>query len=428
MRFFRYPDLNQIEELSKRPTIDRGALYDSVRSIMLEVKERGDAALFDFAKAFDRAALNDLRVTEGEFASIEVSPEFKAACEVASKNIGAFHQAQKREDIEIETTPGVICRQQTVPIDRVGLYIPGGTAPLVSTLLMLAIPARIAEVPEIIVCTPPKVDGSLSSELLYVAQLLGLKNIFKVGGAQAIAAMGYGTQSVPKVAKLFGPGNQYVTAAKALALEEGIAIDLPAGPSEVAVIADEYADANWIAWDLLSQAEHGADSQVLLVTWVEGLIDKVEQALAVAKPRVPRANFTEETLKSSSAVLVRNEVEALQVINSYAPEHLIIATKNAETLCAKVLNAGSVFLGYNTPESLGDYASGTNHVLPTNGAALAWSGVSLDSFTKKISVQRASAEGLRKLAPSVCALAEAEGLFCHAEAVRVRLQEKGSRL
>lgn len=422
MKIIKSPAAPQISELCKRPGIDCFNLIDSVRAICDLVRTEGDLALFKFTQEFDGVTLSDLLVTDNEINEAQVSEALMCAIEVSIQNIRAFHQTQIGFDITFETSPGISCSRRAVPIEKVGLYIPGGTAPLISTLLMLAVPAQIAGCTEIIICTPPLKDGTVSPGILVAAKLLGIKKIYKVGGAQAIAGMAFGTQTIPKVYKIFGPGNQYVTAAKNYVSLLGTAIDLPAGPSEVAIIADENANPRWIAADLLSQAEHGKDSQVLLVTTSENILTQVQLQLAEQLELLPRALLATESLKNSSAVLVQSLDEAIQIANEYAPEHLILAVAEPQSLANKVKNAGSVFLGNFTPESLGDYSSGTNHVLPTNGGAKAFAGVSLDSFVKKITYQTATKAGLQNLGRHVVELARAEGLEGHAQAILKRVR------
>lgn len=425
MNIHEYPARATWEALCVRPQMDFGGLRDRVAAIMEGVRTGGDEALRQYALQFDGAAPADLRVGAEALAASgdALSPALKAAITTAAANIRAFHASQAREEALVTTMPGVTCWRKAVPIERVGLYIPGGTAPLFSTLLMLGLPALIAGCGTIVLCTPANKDGLVHPAILYTAQLLGLSNVFQVGGAQAIAAMTYGTDSVPRVDKLFGPGNQYVTMAKLLAQQSGVAIDMPAGPSEVLVIADSSARPAYIAADLLSQAEHGHDSQVVLVSDDAGLLQatavELERQLAV----LPRRDYAATSLAASKFILVRDMAEALDFSNVYAPEHLILASDRAETLAAGVRNAGSVFLGHLTPESVGDYASGTNHTLPTAGAARAYSGVSLDSYLKQITFQRLDQQGLRDLGPAVVEMAEAESLAAHARAVSIRLAD-----
>jgi histidinol dehydrogenase len=413
------------KSLLQRPAVDATVLFEQVRSIMQEVKTGGDAALIKYTQTFDGVALQTIEITKETIAAAakEVSPALQAAIRQAAANIRTFHTAQLREEAPVETQMGVTCWRKMRGIEKVGLYIPGGTAPLFSTILMLGIPAQLAGCREVILCTPPGKDGKVHPAIMFAAAEVGIQRIFTVGGVQAIAALTYGTASIPAVYKIFGPGNQYVTAAKQLAQQEGIAIDMPAGPSEVCVWADETARPDWVAADLLSQAEHGLDSQVLLITTSPDLPEKVRQSLEQQLLLLPRADMARKALINSRALVVSSQEEALALVNSYAPEHLIIACNKPEVLAEGVVNAGSVFLGHLTPESVGDYASGTNHTLPTNGYARAYSGVSVDSFVKKITFQQLTREGLTCLAPTVIEMATAEGLQAHAQAVAIRLKE-----
>ncbi|MEQ9402876.1 MAG: histidinol dehydrogenase [Cyclobacteriaceae bacterium] len=422
MKNYRYPDPAIWSSLCQRPTFDSQELEGKVKTIMDAVREKGDAALLAFNKEFDKANTDQIKLdlTETEFS---IDPELANAIKLAKTNIESFHLAQIEESKIIETTPGVSCWRKSFPIENVGLYIPGGSAPLFSTLLMLAIPAKIAECKNIVVCTPPQKDSESVNEVIgWVCQLLGLDTIYLTGGAQAIAAMTFGTESIPKVDKIFGPGNQYVTAAKQMAQNFGIAIDMPAGPSEVLVIADDSAYPEFVAADLLSQAEHGPDSQVILLSNSKNLIERVEKEIVKQVEDLPRKEIAKKALKNSTSVLLKDLNEAVMFSNSYAPEHLIIATKDAEEPGSKITNAGSVFLGNWSCESAGDYASGTNHTLPTNGYARNYSGVSLDSFVKKITFQRLSEEGIQNLGPAIEKMAEAEQLHAHKNAVSVRLK------
>jgi histidinol dehydrogenase len=387
------------------------------------VKLRGDSAVKRYTREFDGVILRKLEVTEKEInqAVKGLDVELKASIQLAAANIRRFHQAQHQAGENIETMPGVRCWRKAVGIEKVGLYIPGGSAPLFSTLLMLAIPATIAGCKEIVLCTPPQKDGTVHPAILFAAFVAGVKRIFKVGGVQAIAAMAYGTQSIPQVYKIFGPGNQYVTIAKQLAQQEGVAIDMPAGPSEVCVLADDTAEPAFIAADLLSQAEHGPDSQVFFVTTSKTLVPKVQQALQEQIALLPRKALAELSLSNSRAIVLSDMKDAMEMVNAYAPEHLILCCAEAEALAEQVVNAGSVFIGNYSPESVGDYASGTNHTLPTNGFARAYSGVSVDSFVKKITFQQLSKEGLLGIGKAVMTMAEAEGLSGHARAVSVRI-------
>jgi histidinol dehydrogenase len=417
------PPGSEWDRLLQRPVFNTGVLEDKVAAILGDVKTNGDAAVRKYASMFDGVALNELKVSPAEIeaAAVWVDDELKAAIGIARNNITVFHTAQKEAIHKIETMPGVVCWRKTVAIQKVGLYIPGGTAPLFSTLLMLAIPAAIAGCPQIAVCTPSDKNGNVNPVVLYVAGLLGITEIFKIGGVQAIGAMAYGTVTVPQVYKIFGPGNQYVTCAKQMINKEGIAIDMPAGPSEVAVYADDTCHPAYVAADLLSQAEHGADSQVLLVAASSAIIEKVQFELDRQIQQLPRKEFASQSLACSRFIVMNDAGKAFDLLNEYAPEHLIIASDNAEALCELVVNAGSVFLGHYAPESAGDYASGTNHTLPTNGYARAYSGVSVDSFVKKITFQQLNAEGLKNIGNAVEIMAAAEGLDAHKNAVSIRL-------
>lgn len=406
-----------------RPVQKTKEINKIVKPILKKVERNGDKALMKFAQEYDHVHLESLLVSESEIQAAEglVSKELKAAIHVAKSNIERFHAAQTQPELIEEVMPGVICRRKSVPIQRVGLYIPGGTAPLFSTVLMLAIPAKLAGCPEIVLCSPPNKEGKIHPAILYTASLIGIKKIVKVGGAQAIAALTFGTASVPQVDKIFGPGNQYVTAAKQLATKYGVAIDMPAGPSEVLVYADETAIPAFVASDLLSQAEHGVDSQVVLVTPSEKFAKKVLKEINEQVEKLPRKEIAFKALANSTAVVMEDRSDALALINDYAPEHLIIAVENEDDAVAAIYNAGSVFIGNFTPESAGDYASGTNHTLPTYGYARNYSGVSLDSFLKKITYQKITAEGLKLLGPSVEVMAANELLEAHKNAVTIRL-------
>ncbi len=425
MKTIKYPSKENWEELLKRPVQKKTNLEAIVTDVFNEVRKNGDNALKDFTKKFDGASLDHIQVSTQEIKEAEASTpsELKNAIDGAIRNIFNFHKAQEAKEERVETQPGVECWRKITPIEKVGLYIPGGTAPLFSTVLMLAIPAKIAGCKEIVLCTPPNIDGKINPAILYAAAAVGCTKIFKLGGIQAIGAMAYGTESVPSVYKIFGPGNQYVTAAKQLASLDGVAIDMPAGPSEVLVYGDEIGNPEFIASDLLSQAEHGADSQVIFVTCVESLIDEVKIAVEKQLNDLPRKEIASKALNNSTLILMKNEKEALELINDYGPEHLVIGAKNEELFIDGVTNAGSVFLGNYTPESAGDYASGTNHTLPTNGYAKSYSGVSLDSYTKKITYQKISKEGLQSLGPIIEVMAEAEELYAHKNAVTLRLKE-----
>src|SRR5450432_1495847 len=423
MQTFINPSKDKWSEIIQRPKINDAELKNIVADILVDVKKNGDAAIKKYSLQFDKVLLDDLKVSEEEIneAVLLVDIELKDAIGIAKSNIEKFHLSQREGIQKIETSKGVFCWRKSVAIEKIGLYIPGGTAPLFSTLLMLGVPAILAGCDEIIICTPPQKDGTIHPAILYSAKLLGIKTIFKVGGVQAIAAMAYGTETIPAVYKIFGPGNQYVTQAKKIIQQEGIAIDLPAGPSELAVYADETAVPAYVAADLLSQCEHGPDSQVILVTASRGFAEKVNIALKEQVEKLPRKSIAGKSLENSKIFLVPDQDVSMELLNSYAPEHLILACANAEALAEKVSNAGSVFIGNFAPESAGDYASGTNHTLPTNGFARAYSGVSLDSFVKKISFQQLTREGLQSIANSVIEMAVAEGLEAHAAAVKIRL-------
>lgn len=412
-------------EILKRPVLDASSLEEKIIPVLHKVKNEGDKALFEFTKTFDGVELSDLLVSKAEFdeASSLVSEELKAAINDAKKNIEVFHEAQQTDVVKIETTPGVVCWRESRAIDKVGLYIPGGTAPLFSTILMLVIPAKIAGCKEIVLCTPPNKEGKVHPAILYTANLLGVSTLAKVGGSQAIAAMAYGTESVPQVYKIFGPGNQYVTGAKQLVNKEGIAIDMPAGPSEVAVVADETAIPAFVAADLLSQAEHGIDSQVILLSTSEAVVDAVIVEINKQVEELPRKEMALKALENSRSIVISSMDDMIDMMNDYAPEHLILEVANYDSLISRVQNAGSVFLGHYTPESAGDYASGTNHTLPTNGYAMAYSGVSLDSFVKKITFQEISKSGIQQLGRTIEVMAEEEQLIAHKNAVTLRLKD-----
>ncbi len=423
MKDYTYPKRESWEKLLKRPTESLSEIRKIVQPIMDEVQSKGDSALKAYTKKFDGIELGKLLVTREEIksASSKVSDELKKSIKVAHDNIFKFHKAQKMAPMRIETMQGVICERKSVAIPKVGLYIPGGTAPLFSTVLMLAIPAKIAGCKEIVLCSPPDKKGNIHPAILYAAEVAGITQIFKVGGAQAIAALAYGTESITKVDKIFGPGNQYVTAAKQLASLEAVAIDMPAGPSEVLVYSDKDADPAFIAADLLSQAEHGVDSQVIYVTTSTEMLNALQKEIYHQLSELPRWEIADRCLQNSAVFILKDEKECIDLINLYAPEHLILLAKNAREIAEQIENAGSIFLGYYTPESAGDYASGTNHTLPTNGAARAYSGVSLDSFIKNITYQEITPEGLENLGPHVEIMAEAESLIAHKNAVTVRL-------
>ncbi len=420
----KYPEKSTWETLLKRPALEKKDLRNTVQEIFLKVKDVGDVALREFSLKFDQVTIENLLVSEEEIenATNFVSEELKAAINQAKENIYKFHFAQKENPIEIKTTEGVICWRESRAIEKVGLYIPGGTAPLFSTVLMLAVPAQIAGCQEVILCTPPQKDGSINPAILYTAQLCGITKIFKVGGAQAIAALTVGTESIPKVDKIFGPGNQYVTQAKQLAMEYNVAIDLPAGPSEVLVIADQKANPEFCAADLLSQAEHGTDSQVIFIATDEIIFNETLREIEIQLEELPRNEIAKSALENSRFILMNSIEEALEMSNDYAPEHLILSIENPRNYIAKITNVGSVFLGNYTPESAGDYASGTNHTLPTNGFAKNYSGVSLDSFVKKITIQEISKKGLQNIGKTIELMAAAEGLNAHKNAVSLRLK------
>ena len=424
MTLYRFPTDTQVSEIIARPTKDAADLTALVSQVLARIQHEGDSAVLDYERQFDKVELTSLAVTPSEFeaAEAQVSAELKSSLELAHQNIARFHEAQRFTGIDVETAPGVRCWQRSVPIEKVGLYVPGGTAPLFSTVLMLATPARIAGCGEIVLCTPPRRDGTVNPAILVAARIAGVSQVFKAGGVQAIGAMAYGTQSVPKVFKIFGPGNQYVQCAKQLVSLSDVAIDLPAGPSEVEVIADATANPVFVAADLLSQAEHGVDSQVLLVTTSEQLLTDVQTEVERQLQALPRKDIAAAALQHSRLVLVASVDEAIAISNCYAPEHLIIETADAQQLAARVQNAGSVFIGHLTPESAGDYASGTNHTLPTNGYATAYSGVNLDSFCRKITYQHITPEGLLQIGRAVQLMAEAEQLDAHKNAMTLRLQ------
>ena len=417
------PDKSQWQEILKRPVMTTENLFDTVRSVIDRVKEEGDRAVLDYEEKFDKVVLASLAVSEEEQQEAEnlVSEDLKAAIRLAKQNIETFHAAQRFEGKKVQTQPGVTCWQKAVAIEKVGLYIPGGTAPLFSTVLMLAVPARIAGCKEIVLCTPPGRDGKVHPAVLFAAKVAGVNRIFKAGGIQAIAAMAYGTESVPKVYKIFGPGNQYVTAAKQLVSLRDVAIDMPAGPSEVEVLADETANPIFVAADLLSQAEHGVDSQAILITTSVELQQAVKVEVERQLALLPRKEIAEKSLANSKLIVVDSMTEAIELTNAYAPEHLIIETEDYLSVAERIVNAGSVFLGSLTPESAGDYASGTNHTLPTNGYAKAYSGVSLDSFIRKITFQEIKPEGLNIIGPAIELMAANEQLDAHKNAVSVRL-------
>lgn len=426
MKVIRYPRRPDWDALLLRPELNVQDLRETVGKVLNDVKQRGDEAVLGYEEQFDRVCLSSLTVSKDEIAEAEnlVPDDLKTAISLAAENIRTFHEAERFVTAKVETKPGVTCWQKAVPIEKVGLYIPGGTAPLFSTVLMLAIPARIAGCKEIILCTPPNREGKVNPVILYAAKMAGVSRIFKAGGVQAIGAMAYGTESIPKVYKIFGPGNQYVQAAKQQVSLYDVAIDMPAGPSEVEVLADETANAAFVAADLLSQAEHGIDSQVLLVSTSEKLIKQVEQEVERQLDVLPRKEIAAKALENSRLILVHSMEEAMDMTNMYAPEHLIIEAKDYETLAEQVWNAGSVFLGSFSPESAGDYASGTNHTLPTKGYAKAYSGVNLDAFIRKITFQELTKDGLRTIGPAIETMASHEGLDAHRNAVTIRLKTR----
>ncbi len=422
MQVYLQPTRESWPGIISRPAMNAAALEEKVSAILNDIRQNGDAALLKHTASFDGVTLSQSALSAEEWGAADAIPEpLKAAINQAAANIKLFHQQQIQAPEKVETMPGVVCWRKTVGIEKVGLYIPGGSAPLFSTVLMLGIPAAMAGCREIVLCTPPGKDGLVHPAILYAAKTAGITKIFKAGGVQAIGAMAYGTASVPKVYKIFGPGNQFVTCAKQLVQQSGIAIDMPAGPSEVAVFADASANPAFVAADLLSQAEHGPDSQVLLVTTDINTVESVNKALKEQLAALSRGPIATKALENSRAVVLGSATEAMELLNEYAPEHLILATDQAEELSGMVVNAGSVFVGHYSPESAGDYASGTNHTLPTNGYATAYSGVSLDSFVKKITFQQLSREGLHRIANTVTTMAEAEGLDAHANAVKVRI-------
>jgi histidinol dehydrogenase len=424
MKLYTNPAKETWPQLTVRPQLALEFLESSVRNILNRVKKSGDSALKELTLQFDRVSVQQLAVTEAEFIAAEklLDAALKDAIRTAAANIEKFHAAQRKDTVKIETTPGVTCWRKGVAIEKVGIYIPGGSAPLFSTVLMLGVPARLAGCKEVILCSPPDSSGEINAAILFAARLVGVTKVFKVGGAQAIAALAFGTESIPKVYKIFGPGNQYVTKAKQLAMEEGLAIDMPAGPSEVLIMADESANPSFVAADLLSQAEHGEDSQVILVLPNEELFPSIQKELDNQLTRLPRKSIAEKSLLNSRVIVLESQANAIDFVNEYAPEHLIINMKDTEGIAAAIVNAGSVFLGNYSPEAIGDYASGTNHTLPTNGYAKAFAGVSLESFLKYITYQQLTEKGIRALGPVVERMAEAEQLVGHKMAVRVRLE------
>ena len=424
MNIIKYPARSEWKSILSRPTLNTATLRDTVLQVLGDIREKGDKAVIEYEEKFDKVKLASLEVTEEEFAEAEKATDstLKEAIGKALENIRTFHASQKFEGQKVTTTTGVTCWQKAVAIEKVGLYIPGGTAPLFSTVLMLAAPAKIAGCKEIVLCSPPNREGKINPAILYAAKAAGVSRIFKAGGVQAIGAMAYGTESIPKVYKIFGPGNQYVMAAKQEVSLHDVAIDMPAGPSEVAVLADETANPAYVASDLLSQAEHGVDSQSILITTSEQLINAVKEEVKKQLAVLPRKEITEKSLSHSKLILVNTIDEAIEMTNEYAPEHLIIETKDYMQVAERIVNAGSVFLGPYTPESAGDYASGTNHTLPTNGYAKAYSGVNLDSFTRKITFQEITREGIMNIGPTIETMAANEYLDAHKNAVTVRLK------
>ncbi|WP_243471982.1 histidinol dehydrogenase [Winogradskyella sp. MH6] len=425
MKTIKYPNKNTWSELLKRPTQTVNDIESTVNQIFEDVQRNGDAAISKYTKLFDGADLQSNLVTaqEIEEATSKLSSELKAAINQAKSNIETFHKAQKTEKVSVETSVGITCWQEKRAIQKVGIYIPAGTAPLFSTVLMLAIPANIAGCKEVVLCSPPNKDGKIANEILYAVQLCGVTKIIKVGGIQAIAGLTFGTETIPQVYKIFGPGNQFVTVAKQLATKYGVAIDMPAGPSELLVVADDSANASYVASDLLSQAEHGTDSQVILVSTSENFMNEVETEINMQIKLLPRQDIAQQAINNSKSILVKSDKEALDLINDYGPEHFIVATKRNDFYIDGIQNAGSVFIGNYTPESAGDYASGTNHTLPTNGFSKAYSGVNLDSFTKAITFQNITKEGLKNIGNTIELMAKAEGLQAHKNAVSIRLKD-----
>ncbi|AOW20428.1 histidinol dehydrogenase [Urechidicola croceus] len=418
------PDRKSWSEILKRPTFTTASLESVVKEVFDEVKENGDVALKRYTEKFDKVSIDNFTASKDELENAKkvVSDELKAAIELAKNNIEKFHASQKIEKKVITTANGVECWQESRDIEKVGIYIPGGSAPLFSTVLMLAVPAKLAGCKEIVLCTPPDKNGNINPAILYTANLVGVTKVFKVGGIQAIGALTFGTETIPQVYKIFGPGNQYVTAAKQVALSEGIAIDMPAGPSELLVLADESANAAFVASDLLSQAEHGADSQVICVSNSKNFLQEVEREINTQIEELPRKEIAKKAIENSKLIYLENNKDILDLINEYAPEHYILAVKNEDYYLNGVINAGSVFIGNYTPESAGDYASGTNHTLPTNGFAKAYSGVNLDAFVKKITFQKISEQGIKNIGNAIELMAEAEGLQAHKNAVTLRLK------
>jgi histidinol dehydrogenase len=424
IQVFKEPKKKDWPSILARPQFDAAPLEAKVREILMAVKQKGDAAVSAYTLAFDKIAISNFKLSASAFDAAEkvLTPSLKTAIQLAKVNIEVFHQGQIQKEERIETMPGVWCWRKSVGIEKVGIYIPGGTAPLFSTVLMLGIPAKLAGCKEIILCTPPNEKGEIDPAIIYAASLVGVTAIFTIGGVQAIAALAYGTATVPKVYKIFGPGNQYVTAAKQMIQQEGVAIDMPAGPSEVCVYADETSIASFVAADLLSQAEHGVDSQVILIANSIEIVEQVQKELDMQLVSLPRKEMATKALAHSKAIVIENTEEAIAMMNEYAPEHLILSINNAAQVAEKIINAGSIFIGNFSPESVGDYASGTNHTLPTNGFAKAYSGVSMDSFVKKITFQQLTERGLENIAPTVIEMATAEGLQAHSKAVELRVE------
>jgi len=424
IQVFKEPKKKAWQSLLARPVFDATHLQAKVREILQAVKQRGDAAVTEYTLAFDKISISNFKLSAEKMEAAEkaLTPSLKTAIQLAKVNIEFFHSAQIQKEERIETMPGVWCWRKSVGIEKVGIYIPGGSAPLFSTVLMLGIPAKLAGCKEIILCTPPNEKGAIDPAIIYAASLVGVNSIYTIGGVQAIAALAYGTASVPKVHKIFGPGNQYVTAAKQMIQEEGVAIDMPAGPSEVCVYADETSIASFVAADLLSQAEHGADSQVVFIATTIELVEAVQKEIEMQLTLLPRKELAKKALENSKAFVLSNIEDAIAMINEYAPEHLILSVDNAAQIAEKIINAGSIFIGNFSPESVGDYASGTNHTLPTNGFAKAYSGVSIDSFVKKITFQQLTERGLENIAPTVIEMATAEGLQAHSKAVELRME------
>jgi len=420
-----YPDKKEWANICKRPNSNKSDIETKVKEILEEVKKYGDAAVLRYTKMFDYPDTSSLQVSKEiiENSSTKVSDTFKKSVEIAIQNIEKFHRSQRQCATKIEIMPGIVCWRKQVPIEKVGFYIPGGTAPLFSTLIMLAIPAKIAGCKDIIVCTPPQKDGKIANEILYICHRFSIENVFSCGGAQAIGAMAYGTSTIPAVYKIFGPGNQYVTEAKLQVQKEGVSIDMPAGPSEVLIIADESANPSYIAADLLAQAEHGTDSQVFLISKSQAFCEKVQYEISQQLVTLPRREIAQQSLKHSKAIVFASDEDIIDFVNKYAPEHLIINVQNTTWFEERIINAGSVFIGEYTPESAGDYASGTNHVLPTNGYAKSYSGVSLDSFVKNITFQTITKTGLETLQNTITTMARLESLEAHARAVEIRLKK-----